>query len=77
MLYFVVNTRSGEKMGPYEETQAKQVLWSKNDQEHRQFTYTGPKRKSRDVWVLKTADQMNHVPGMWLKLGDLISLRSK
>lgn len=75
-MYFVVNTRSGDRLGPYEEIRARQVLGSKNDPE-RQFTYTGPKRKSQDVWVLKTTDQMNHVPGMWMRLGDLVSLRSK
>jgi hypothetical protein len=77
MLYFVVNTKNGQKLGPYEQVQAKQVLWSKNDQEHREYTYTGPKRGTRATWVLQTQSQVHNVPGMWIKLGDLISLRSK
>lgn len=76
-MYFVVNTRSGEKMGPYEDVQAKQVLWSKNDQEYREYIYAGPKRGTRATWVLKTQSQIHSVPGMWIKLCDLVALRSK
>ena len=76
-MYFVVNVNTHEKLGPYEDIQAKQVLWSKNDKEHREYTYAGPKRGTRATWVLKTQSQMHSVPGMWLKLGDLVALRSK